>query len=72
MGECETLMAKLTNTAAKNKQYNELRGRLAKWLPEVEKRVGVCKMDLTPGVDPQDQFEELKVGSWFIYANKSL
>ena len=55
------MMAKLTETAGKNKQYNDLRQRLARSLPEMAVRMEKCSSELLPGSDPQDQLEQLQV-----------
>jgi hypothetical protein len=53
-------MTKLTETASKNKQYNQLKAELTKSLPEVGQRVEGCDTEVTPGVDPSGQLEQLK------------
>ena len=53
-------MAKLSDTAAKNKQYNQLRAQLGQTLPALEQRLGTCEEEITPGVDAKEQLEDLK------------
>ena len=60
LSDCGDLMTKLTETAAKNKLYNELRGRLVKSLPVVAGRVEGCDTEIKPGVDPSGQLDQLK------------
>lgn len=60
LGDCDDMMAKLTETAAKNKQYNDLKSRLATSLPEMETRMHNCSAEVNPGSDPKEQLEELK------------
>ena len=61
LGDCTTLMAQLTDTATKNKRYNDLKRQLAKWLPETEARVEKCSAEVSPGGNPCRQLEEMKL-----------
>ena len=60
VADCTNLMAKLTDTASKNKRYNELKGQLSKWLPSMEVRVEKVSGDVALGADPSKQLEEIK------------
>ena len=60
LSDCTDLMTKLTDTAAKNKLYNQLKTQLTKSLPEVANKVEACDAELKPGVDPTGQLEALK------------
>ncbi len=57
--DCTSLMAKLTDTASKNKQYNQLKSQLGKTLPDIEDKVNQCSVDLGPGKDAESQLSEL-------------
>ena len=58
--ECTDFMAKLTDTAAKNKQYAALKSRLTQWLPAMADRVDQCDDSIAPGEDPKRHLEALK------------
>ena len=60
LSDCTDLMTKLTDTAAKNKLYNQLKTQLTKSLPEVASKVEACDANLKPGTDPTGQLETLK------------
>ena len=72
LADCTTLMAKLTDTASKNKRYNELKRQLSKWLPETEARVEKCSADVVPGADPTRQMEEMKAVTGDVIAQGKL
>ena len=60
VGACTAMMAKLTETAGKNKQYNDLKARLTTSLPEMEARMDSCAGQFVPGQDPREQLQALE------------
>ncbi|ELT90303.1 hypothetical protein CAPTEDRAFT_205084 [Capitella teleta] len=56
--DCSALMGRLNETAAKNKQYQQLRDQLQAALPQLQKAVESCTD--AAGSDPERQLEELK------------
>lgn len=72
LADCTTLMAKLTDTASKNKRYNDLKRQLSKWLPDMESRVEKCSADIAPGADPSRQLDEIKAVTGDVIAQGKL
>lgn len=59
VGDCAALMDKLSDTAAKNKRFNQLKNDLEEALPALKEDVGNCHDEVQQGSDPQEQLEGL-------------
>ena len=58
-GDCQSLMEKLSETAIKNRKFNDLKHRLVDSLPKIESRMDRCDTELKPGGDPKKQLDDL-------------